>query len=281
MPPKPMKGESRTIEEIKEHYEIEKALASKLQQASKEERRHLYSSLYDEMFQRVPLHPMLTRKSSSKEMELYVTGQMRFINPFLISAKTFLEIGPGDCSLSFTVAKLVKQIYAVDVSDEITRSMTLPSNFQLILSNGSDIPVPPNSIDIAYSNQLMEHLHAEDALDQLQNIYQAQAPGGIYICLTPNRLSGPHDVSGYFDEIATGFHLKEYTTSELGSLFQETGFSQVRAHIGARGKYISLPIFPIFWCEALLGLLPASLRRTIGKNLPFNLLLGIRLVATK
>jgi SAM-dependent methyltransferase len=281
MPSKPMKGESRTIEQIREHYEIEKALASKLKQASKEERRHLYSSLYNEMFQQVPLHPQLTRKASSQETELYIAGQMSFIKPFLRSSATFLEIGPGDCSLSFEVAKFVKQIYAIDVSDEITRSLTLPSNFQLILSDGSDISVASSSIDIAYSNQLMEHLHAEDAFEQLQNIYQALTPGGIYICITPNRLNGPHDVSGYFDEMATGFHLKEYTTSELGSLFQKTGFSQVRAHIGARGKYMSLPIFPISWCEAWLSVLPKSLRRKIARNLPFNILLGIRLVATK
>lgn len=281
MPSEPMKGENRTIEQIKEHYEIEKALANQLKQASKEERRHLYSSLYDEMFQRVPLHPQLTRKASSQETALYLAGQMSFIKPFLSPSATFLEIGPGDCSLSFEVAKFVEKIYGVDVSDEITRSLKVPLNFQLIISDGSNIPIAPDSVDIAYSNQLMEHLHAEDAFDQLQNIYQALSPGGVYICITPNRLNGPHDVSGYFDEIATGFHLKEYTTSELGSLFRKTGFSQVRAHIGARGKYISLPIFPIFCCETLLSILPKSLRRTIAKNLPFNILLGIRLVATK
>lgn len=61
----------------------------------------------------------------------------------------------------------------------------------------------------------MEHLHPDDAYEQLQEIYNALIPGGIYICITPNRLSGPHDVSQYFDSIATGFHPKEYTTVEM------------------------------------------------------------------
>ena len=63
----------------------------------------------------------------------------------------------------------------------------------------------------------MEHLHPDDALEQLQNIYSALVPGGIYLCITPNRLSGPQDVSRDFDMVATGFHLKEYTISELSN----------------------------------------------------------------
>ena len=71
----------------------------------------------------------------------------------------------------------------------------------------------------------MEHLHPDDAVDQLKNIYNALVNGGKYICITPNRLTGPHDISKYFDNVATGFHLKEYTVTELSGLFREVGFS--------------------------------------------------------
>ena len=54
---KSMIQDNRTQEELLEHYKIEKELASKLRNASKEERKHLYTSLYDELFKRVPLHP--------------------------------------------------------------------------------------------------------------------------------------------------------------------------------------------------------------------------------
>jgi len=52
----------RTYEELKEHYEIEKELAEGLRNSTKEQRRKLYSSVYDELFERVPQHPQLTRK---------------------------------------------------------------------------------------------------------------------------------------------------------------------------------------------------------------------------
>lgn len=271
----------RTFEQIKEHYEIERELAHKLRNASKQERSYLYSFLYDELYRRVPLHPQLTRKTSTQETKAVVKDQMRYISPFLTKETTFLEVGPGDCALSFQVARVVKQVYAVDVSDEITKSLIKPPNFKLILTDGTSIPVSAKSVDVVYSNQLMEHLHPDDAFEQLENIYNALIPGGVYICTIPNRLNGPHDVSRYFDEVATGFHLKEYTTFELSSLFRQVGFSRVKVYIGAKGKYLSLPAFLIAFFEQSLLKLPCSYRRAVVKTLPFRILLGTRFVGIK
>ena len=69
----------------------------------------------------------------------------------------------------------------IDLADTTT-------NFELIISDGISIPVPAGSIDFAYSNQLMEHLHPDDAESQLENVFTALRPGGAYLCITPNRL---------------------------------------------------------------------------------------------
>jgi SAM-dependent methyltransferase len=200
---------------------------------------------------------------------------------FLRPDSVYLEIGPGDCALAREVAADVKQVYAVDVSLEIAGGLSLPANFALALSDGSTIPVPDGSINVAYSDQLMEHLHPDDALEQLRNIHKALAPGGVYICLTPNRLSGPHDISRYFDERATGFHLREYTATELLGIFRATGFSKVKMLAGARGIYLPLPSFLFKLMEGTLVRLPLRLSKSISRSLPFRLILGIRLVATK
>lgn len=276
-----MKNKYQTVEQLREHYEIEKELAHTLRNASRQERRYLYCSLYDELYRRVPRHPQLTRKSSPLETTLAVSLQMKFLEPFLKKNITFLEVGPGACALSLEVARFAKQVYAVDISDEITKGLAPPPNFHLILSDGCSVPVPQNSVDVAYSNQLMEHLHPDDAAEQLESIYNALIPGGIYICITPNRLSGPHDVSKCFDEVATGFHLKEYTTVELISLFRKIGFSRVKVYLGAKGRYISFPVFPIVLYETLLDKFPCKLRKTVAHILPFRLLLNIRLVGMK
>ncbi len=277
----PAKSGQRTTEQLREHYLIERELAGRLRNASREERRLLYSTLYDELYRRVPLHPQLTRKSSPQEIKAAVSSQMKLLKPFLSEDITFLEAGPGDCALSFEVAKRVKQVYAVDVSDEITKSSKQPPNFHLILSDGSSVPLPPNCVDVAYSNQLMEHLHPDDAREQLENIYSVLIPGAKYICITPNRLGGPYDISRDYDEVATGFHLREYSTRELSGLFRKVGFTRVRVILGAKGVYIRVPIYPAVLCEALLGVLPYALRKAIARSRPLRLLLGIRLIGTK
>lgn len=269
----------RSPDEITQHYLIEKELAARLRTATKEERKHLYTEVYDELFRRVPHHPQLAVKPEERAQE--VAERLALLRHYLQPTSTYLELGPGDCALAIEVAKQVRKVYAVDVSGEITREIELPHNLELIISDGSSIPVPENSVDIAYSDQLMEHLHPDDATEQLQNIYRALAPGGIYICITPNRLSGPHDVSRYFDEVPNGFHLKEYSAGELSQKFQTAGFRKVEVLAGARGLHFTSPVPLIGALESILAKAPRRLGRTIARGLPLRLILGIKLVGTK
>lgn len=272
--------DSRTFEQIREHYVIERELAARLRRASKEERRQLYTEVYNELFRRVPLHPQLTAKAGAvgRPDTFYA---LKLLRRFLKSESIYLEIGPGDCALAIEVAQYVRKVYVVDVSEEITSGVALPENTELVISDGCSIPVPEGSIDVAYSDQLMEHLHPDDAREQLANIYRALAPEGVYICLTPNRLSGPHDVSRCFDEVATGFHLQEYTAGELTAMFSEVGFRKPSALVGARGSHIAAPVAFVKGFEALLSKLPRRFGKTVARGLPWRLVLGVKLVARK
>lgn len=272
---------SQELINIRAHYEIERELAGKLRKASREERMHLYSSLYDELFQRVPFHPQLKRKKTIEENASLAERQFYSLKRLIKKNAVFLEVGPGDCSFSIEVAKHVKKVFAVDVSAEITKLRSIPDNLEVIISDGCSIPVSKGSVDIAYSNQLMEHLHSEDAVEQLKNIFTTLVLGGKYICITPNRLSGPHDVSMYFDEVATGFHLFEYTSIELIKLFKSIGFSRVKVYIGFSGTFYRCPILPIAFSEMILGLLPNKYRKICANLLPFRSLLNTRIVGIK
>lgn len=275
-----LEGDTRTIEQIKEHYELEKQLAGKLLNSTRAERQHLYTAVYNELFERIPYHPQLVRKADPEWSAEVVGWQIQLLDRFLSPETVFLEVGPGDCSLSLAVAKRTKKVYAVDVSDVIAKQSDSPANFELVLSDGCSVAVPENTVDIAYSNQLMEHLHPDDALDQLRNIHAALRPGGRYICSTPNRLAGPHDVSLYFDKIATGFHLKEYSFTELNSLFRAVGFSKVSFFL--RGKEVdsNVLIFAVRVYENILSILPFRMRRAIATKSPLKVA-SIVIVGTK
>lgn len=271
----------RSIEQITQHYLIERELATRLRKASRDERGPLYSLLYDELFQRVPDHPMLVRKSDVELQMQHVQGLLRLIRPFLRSDATFLELGPGDCSLSLTVCRHVQFVYAVDVSNEITNLENPPDNFSLLLCDGREVPVLSRSISVAFSNQLIEHLHPEDAFEQTANIFTALEEGGVYICLSPNRLSGPHDISMYFDEVATGLHLKEYTNTDLAKLLSKCGFSRVRAILSLKGFQVIVPTKVVSIIERIICLLPQGVRRPCAQSRLMRALLGVCLVAWK
>lgn len=265
-----LKLEKRTAKQIQNHYEIEKNLARKLKNASKEERKYLYSALYDELYRKVPDHPQLKVKADTNLKRKAVERQMSLLCKYLDKDSIFLELGPGDCQLSFEVAKYVKKVYAIDVSKKITMNTHQPKNFKLLISDGSSVEIQPNIIDIAYSNQLMEHLHPEDASDQLKGIYNAIIPGGIYICITPHRFTGPQDISQYFDNVAKGFHLREYTNKELYQLFKFVGFSKIESFIGENGIYIKIPINFIILIENFIEKISYNLRKIISKGLLFG-----------
>ena len=278
-----LKGDERPEHEIREHYAVEVQLADRLRASTKIARvsENLYAILYDELYRRVPHHQQLTRKASAEGTAKSLRWQYGMVGRFLHPQTRFLEVGPGDCTLSFKVAPKVEQVYAVDISAIITSHASVPSNFKLVLSDGCEVPLPENSIDVAYSNQLMEHLHPDDAREQLQNIFVTLKPGGRYICVTPNKVNGPWDISYCCDQEARGFHLKEYSMDELAHLFRAVGFRKLSAYAGARGYYVRFPLFLIIRLENFLSLLPFRIRSGIGRSLLFRAMMGIRLVGMK
>jgi SAM-dependent methyltransferase len=274
----------RSAEQVREHYLIERELAEQLRRASRAERPRLYREVYDELFRRVPSHPQLLAARDPRHAERRsrsVERELRFLRPYLGARRAFMEIGAGDCALSLRAAALAGRVYAVDVSEQISRGAGRPDNFQLLLTEGSRIPLADGAVDVAYSNQLMEHLHPEDALEQLREIRRSLAPGGTYLCITPNRLYGPRDVSAHFDAVARGLHLREYTARELRRLALEAGFSEVRFYAGGRGRFARLPYAPLALLEALLEALPCRLRKRLADNPPARAVLGLRVAAVK
>ncbi|HET7809020.1 MAG TPA: class I SAM-dependent methyltransferase [Steroidobacteraceae bacterium] len=256
---------SRNAADVEHHYRVEVELAQRLRSAPRAERLGLYGQVYDELFRRVPNHPQLTRKVSEAERRKGVADRIATLLPFIGPDTVFLEIGAGDGSLTLAVAERARHCYALDVSREILSGVQHP-RIETVLSDGCSVPVPPGSVTLAYSFQVMEHIHPDDALEQLHCLYDAIAPGGSYLCITPNRLNGPHDVSKFFDTVARGFHLKEYTTTELAQLFREIGFRRVEVYARTTGRVFRLPLAFVKGFEKVFEWLPAGWRSRLGRR---------------
>jgi len=107
---RPRQNEHRTPAQLRQQYEVEKELADRLRGATREQRRPLYRSVYNELYPRVPHHPQLTRKSSADLTRGALDPQLRLLRPFLRPETTLFEIGPGDCALCVAAAERVRQV---------------------------------------------------------------------------------------------------------------------------------------------------------------------------
>jgi len=271
----------RTQEQIREHYLIERELADRLRRAEKAERRKLYGPLYDELFRRVPHHPQLLRKADGALRAEAAANQLRLLSPFLGPGMDFLEIGAGDLSLSLEASRRVGRVFATDVSSRMTRDAKASPNFRLLAADALGIPLPDKSVDLAYSSHLLEHLHPDDAPDHLREVARVLRAGGRYLCVTPHAVYGPHDVSRHFDKCPTGFHLREYTVREIGSLFRKSGFGRLRLIYNTRKRFLLVPAQAGILLESAIRLLPAGLGGPILSGPRVQCLLGIKIIACK
>jgi len=106
----------------------------------------------------------------------------------------------------------------------------------------------------------------EDVEDQLREIVRVLKPGGKYLCFTPSRITGPHDVSCYFDDYATGFHMHEYDCFLMRSLFLKAGFSHVQFPTVVKGRWLATPPYGVLRAvELALSNVPSRLRIPLNK----------------
>jgi SAM-dependent methyltransferase len=270
----PALPEPRSAARLRAHYLVERELADRLRAADASARTTLYSEVYEELYERVPDHPQLTAKVAPARRTREAARQARILERFSGPAATIMEIGAGDCVLARRLAERAEKVIAVDVSPTVTDGRDRPGNLELRLIDGCTIPAVPGSVDLAFSDQLMEHLHPEDAARQARDIAGALRSGGAYVCVTPSRLTGPHDISGLYDDEPRGFHLREYATRDVAALLLEAGFAKVRLLIVVRDHAWAVPSGPMIALERLLDALPARSGGWIARRTPLRKLLG-------
>ena len=275
-------GDRRSGDRIIAHYELERRLAAKMRQSNRDEREQgLYTQLYDALLSGLDDHPRKKRVSLADATK-YISRQVRMIKSHIRPDDVFLEIGGGDCKVALAVAPMVKRSVVLDVTDELVPQEPGVDNFEFVKTSGVHIPMPDESVSFVYSNQLMEHLHPQDALEQLNEVFRVLKPGGRYLCRTPNRLTGPHDVSKYFDDEPTGMHIREYTYGELDKLFHDAGFRGGRIVMAPRALYLAtVPRFLVLPIEAMVQRIPRKLHTAICRSAIVRALMGITMIANK
>lgn len=261
-------GDPRSVDQITAHYAIERELADRLRRSNRAERSALFRTLYDELFARVPAHARLVRREDPAQTAREIAARFRLLQPWLPGVRTFLEFAPGDCRLAWHVCQHVPQVIAADISDQ-TGGAPRPANFQLLVYNGYDLALPDNSVDLAFSYQFIEHLHPEDVSLHFALAHRLLRPGGTYVFATPHRFSGPHDISRFFTDEPSGFHLKEWTYGELAAVARAAGFSRWHSYRFGQLRRSALVNGLTLLAEHALRPWPRALQRRLAAR-PFE-----------
>ncbi len=270
-------SEPRSAQRLRHHFEVERGLAARMRSSTREQRTELFKKLYDELFERVPDHPRLTRRDSAEDSRRKVEGQLRLLRPFLNTDATLLEFAPGDCRLSLAAAKECAQVIGVDISDQRAKDETAPENFRLVVYDGYQLDLPDNSADVAFSYQFLEHLHPDDVGPHFDLVQRILKPGGVYVFDTPHRFSGPHDISRVAGDELQCFHFQEFSYAEMTRILRGRGFRRFGFYRRNRVYRHPLAIGVHQRVENLAALLPCALR----KKLSARLFCSVTMVAEK
>ena len=149
---------------------------------------------------------------------MLVDAIFEFIRPAFTLKSVFLQAGAGHFDLALRAAGYVDRVYAVDapVPADGKRQVglrfgqsKLPPNIVRVQKNGSGIPVPDGTVDVAFSAEL----------SALPAIHRTLAPGGVCFC------------------VAKG--------SEAGEMVRRSGFSKLRHYAGR----VRVPAFVLPFLE--------------------------------
>lgn len=222
-----------TGERTREAYVIERELADRLRAADREQRPRVAQEVYADLYRRVRWHPDLTR--SAEERDRYSAAVAYSYERWMGDVESVLEIGSGGCDVLRKVGRRfpTTRFVALDVAREPVEASNepLPPNVTFVQGGVAAIPFPPAAFDFVFCSQVLEHFHPDDVADHISEVARVVKPGGWFALDTPNRISGPHDISRGFTREATGLHLKEWTHQELVELLVQRGFDKVTSRL--------------------------------------------------
>lgn len=251
---------NRTVAQLRNHYEVERTLAEKLRNSDREERKVLYGTLYDELFEKVPDHPRLTKREDPALVLKKNKSKLKMVRKLLHSNTVFAEIAPGDCEFCFYVADSVNRVYGMDISDQTSKNSIRPDNFQLIIYDGYSLPMLRRSVDVLFSDQFIEHLHPEDVQEHYTLARSLLVEGGKYVFRYPHLFRGPSDISQYFSKTPTGFHLNESTFTATVNHLKQAGYSAYQCYWFLRSVRIPVPFWWVRATERLVEKMPLRYR---------------------
>jgi SAM-dependent methyltransferase len=164
-------------------------------------------------------------------------------SPRYIEAHTDLfrgkRVADFGCGYGLSTALLschAESVVGIDCAErcieDAARHHAADPKMRFVRSPSLALPLADLEVDALYSNDVLEHLHPDDARTHLAEAVRVLRPRGVYLLYTPDAASGPHDMTKAFWPQGAGFtplgaHIHEYSPQELDSALLYAGFDRV------------------------------------------------------
>ena len=160
-----------------------------------------------------------TRYSPDPSRKVVWKAICEYLQQFIEPNKTILEIGPGYCDFINQIQGSKK--YAVDVNPEVRTYCASDVNF-VPSSFPDSLNIPPQSIDVVFASNLLEHLSEEESSWLFEQIQLFLKPEGKLIFIQPNYY---YCYRSYWDDFT---HVKVFTHVSLSDFLASKGYKVTR-----------------------------------------------------
>lgn len=129
----------------------------------------------------------------------------------LVDGKMVLDVGSGVGYGAKILAEKANAVVAVDHSEETVRyagEKYARGNIEMVVGDGENLPLAGESVDVAVSFELIEHLHGQKA--HLLELGRVLKPDGLTVISTPNRVFYSQESNQ-----ANPFHTREFDFQEF------------------------------------------------------------------
>jgi SAM-dependent methyltransferase len=256
----------------RQQFELERALRQEILESPRELRTSVFASAYEKLFAAFPDHTVFDASPEERRRRGRLSAGL--IAPLLPkSGARILEVG---CGRGDTLAALQALGYdCVGVEPSIhMMDICAASGVEVRFGTADSLDFPDDYFDAVFCQEVIEHLHPEDVPCFFVEAHRVLRHGGVLSIETPNRTTGPQDISRGFTAVAEGLHLKEWTVSELLDQFKAAGFRNVRGLLAPQFMarrcraihYLTrVPAMVKHFEDLLLRCVPACVRTLIGK----------------
>ena len=255
-------------------FQLERILRKRILLSYREDRASIVEQAYTELFREFPDHSVfLTTREEAKRKGRLGSG---LIIPLSKRGSNVLEVGCGRGDVLMALAERGRVCTGIEISRHMLQLCDKLA-VKVVQGNADSLCFPTGSFDVVFSQEVLEHLHPEDVPRHFAEAFRVLRPNGILAVETPNRRTGPQDISRGFTRIAEGLHLKEWTIRELIQQFQKAGFIKIRGllapqFIARRSEavhwFTRVPAIVKYFQDFVLVFVPTlRLRTIVGKFL--------------